>query len=214
MANIQLQTYNATIHETSRYGLDHDIVHVEILLKTNEPIPNDLQWYVPVGINIPKEVLAIIKSSNLQLYPMSSAKLTSGTEDIQAQAEQGNLEEVMKDASKLFLQSVLKKSSLVPIDNSQSLYKLSYDYNLYPDAEGNYELHVQLPFDGLTLNPSGGIVTVTTICPLTCTIDSVFTKGTDENGSELTEKVIATENNKIVTFRHQIDPLFAIKYRY
>lgn len=214
MSNIQLQTYNAIIHETSRYGLDHDTVHVEILLNTNEPISTDLQWYVPAGINVPKAVLDIIKASNLQLYPMSSEHLTSGTEDIQNQAKEGNLEEVMKDASKLFLLSVLKKSSLIPLDGSQNLYKLSYDYNLYPDSDGNFELHVQLPFDGLTLNPSGGLVTVTAICPLTCNIDSVFTRGTDINGNEIQEAVTTTNNNNIVTFRYQLDPLFAIKYRY
>ena len=214
MSTIQLQTYTAIIHETSRYGLDHDTVHVEILLNKNEPISTDSQWYVPSGVNIPKAVLDIIKSSNLQLYPINSDNLLSGTEDIQTQAKEGNLEEVMKDASKLFLLSVLKKSTLTPLDGSQNLYKLSYDYKLYPDSEGNYELHVRLPFDGLTLNPSGGVVSVTAICPLTCNIDSVFTKGTDENGNEITEAITETHNNKIVTFRYQLDPLFAIRYKY
>lgn len=214
MSTIQLQTYTAVIHETSRYGLNHDTVHVEILLNTNEPIPADLQWYVPAGINIPKTVLDIIKSSNLQLYPMSSSNLIPGTEDIQIQAENGNLEEVMKDASKLFLLSVLKKSTLTPMDGSTNLYKLSYDYNLYPDSEGNYELHVKLPFDGLNLNPSGGVVSVTAICPLSCSIDSVFTKGIDENGTEISEGIVETFNNKIISFRYQLDPLFAIRYKY
>lgn len=212
--NIQFQTFNAIIHETSRYGLSHDTVHVEILLNTTESIPLDLQWYVPAGINIPKAVLEIIKASNLQLYPMLSSNLTVGTEDIRIQAEEGNLTDVINDAAKLFLLSVLKKSTLLPIEGSQNLYKLSYDYNLYPDSEGNYELHVKLPFDGLTLNPSGGLVSVTAICPLSCTIDSVLTKGIDENGREITESVIQTENNKVITFRYQLDPLFLVRYRY
>lgn len=211
---IDLQTFSAIIHNTSQYGLDHDTIHVEILLKTNEAIPETLQWYVPAGVNIPKSVLNIIKDSNLQLYPISQEKLTAGTEDIQTQAAEGNLKEVMDDASKLFLLSVLKKGTLTPIEGSQNLYKLSYDYNLYPDDENNFELHVHLPFDGLTLNQSGGKVTVTALCPLSCTIDSTFTKGTDENNTEITEVITETPNNKIVSFTYALDPLFAIRYKY
>ena len=213
-AQIQLQQFNAIIHNSSKYGLDHDIVHVETLLNTTEPIPATSSWYVPAGVNIPQEVLGILKLGNLQLYPMKSENLLNGTEDIAEMAKKGELQEVINDSSKLLLLSVLKNTQLTPISGSNNLYKLSYDYNLYPTSDGYYELHVQLPFDGLTLNPSGGKVQVTVLCPLGSTIDQVFTKGLDDNKTEIQEGVTHTQNNEIVTFSYQKDPLFAIRYKY
>lgn len=213
-ATINLQHFTAVIHNSSRFGLDHDIVHVETLLNTTEPLPDGSSWYVPAGVNIPQAVLEILKLGNLQLYPMKSDHLLEGTEDIAKSAQEGNLQDVISDSSKLLLLSVLKNTTICPITGSKNLYKLSYDYNLYPTADGYYELHVQLPFDGLTLNPAGGKVQVSVLCPLGSTVDEVFTKGIDENKTEITEAVTKTQNNVIVTFSYQKDPLFAVRYKY
>lgn len=211
---IKLQQLTAIIHNSSRLGLDHDIVHVETLLNTTEPLPQGSSWFVPAGVNVPQAVLDILKLGNLQLYPMKSDTLLNGTEDIAKSAQEGNLQDVINDSSKLLLLSILKNTTICPIAGSTTLYKLSYDYNLYPTSDGYYELHVQLPFDGLELNPAGGKVQVSVLCPLGSTVDQVFTKGVDENKTEITEAITNTQNNVIVTFNYQKDPLFAVRYKY
>ncbi len=70
MANIRLQDLTATIAGTSRYnGGKWDTVHVETLLVTDEPLPNDMNWYVPAGVSIPPEALAMFNATGLSMFP-------------------------------------------------------------------------------------------------------------------------------------------------
>lgn len=210
-AKIQLQHFTAVIHNTSRFGLDHDVVHVENLLATTEPLPEDSSWYVPSEADVPDAVREFLRSYNLQPFPIRD---NIGTEDIHLLATSGNMDATIQMCAKAMLLSTMKNTKLTPIAGSNNLYKLSYDYYLYPDKDGYYELHVQLPFSGLVLNPSRGRVQVTALCPIESTIDRVFTKGIDENSQEINEAVTITQNNVVVNFAYQLDPLFAIRYRY
>ena len=219
MSMIQLQDLCAVINGTSRYnGNAFDIVRVEILLVTNEPIAADQFWYVPAGVTVPPAVLEIFKLANLPMYPTSEANLLQGIDDIKQQAENGNLQEVINDSARLMLLSVLKKVALTPVPGSQNLYLLSYDYKLYPlkDEPNTYEFKVILPFDGLQLNPSGGRVQVTLVTPIDSVVDPQYTKGLDVNGTELAELVKPIENTKrqLVAFEYHLDPEFTVRYKY
>lgn len=218
MALIQLQDLTVTINGTSRYnGNSFDTAHVEILLVTNEPIPNNQFWYAPSGVTVPPAVAEILKLTNLPMYPTSESKILTGIEDIKQQAEAGNLQEVINDSARLMLLSIFKKISLTPIVGSTNAYVLSYDYKLFPlkDTPLAYEFKVLLPFDGLTLNPAGGRVQVTAITPCAATIDPVNTKGVAPN-SEITESIspVQNTNRQIVSFQFHLDPEFTIRYIY
>ncbi|WP_270406936.1 hypothetical protein [Paenibacillus timonensis] len=219
MANIRLQDLTATIAGTSRYnGGKWDTVHVETLLVTDEPLPNDMNWYVPAGVSIPPEALAMFNATGLSMFPTLEANLLNGTEDIRDQAQQNNLPEVMSDAAKLMMRSVMKKTPLIPIPDAPTTYLLSYDYKLYPraDVPNAFEFTVRLPFDGLRIHPQGGRVQVSVLSPVGARIDEAATLGRDENGQEISELVVPLQNaNRFaVTFGYQLDPDFIIRYVY
>jgi hypothetical protein len=87
---------------------------------------------VPAGVSVPTEVLALFKAAGLTMLPTLAENVLSGTEDIQQQAEEGNLKEVKNDAAKLLMRTVLKNTTLAPIPDAPNTYHLSYDNKLYP----------------------------------------------------------------------------------
>jgi hypothetical protein len=219
MPNIVLQDLTAIIHNTSRYnGNQSDSVHVEILLQTDVPLtPND-QWYIPFGgISVPNEVLEFFKATNIAMYPMKAEEVISGTEDIIAQSEAGNLQDVELDAAKLMLRAIMKKTSFSPVVGTNNVYMLSYDYKLYPmkEMQNAFEFKVVLPFSGLGM-PNGSKVQITVIMPIASKIDANATKGSAVNGAEVNELVKPMENvnRNILSFEYHQDPLFNIRYYY
>lgn len=219
MPNIVLQDLTAIIHSTSRYnGNQFDTVHVEILLQTDVPLtPND-QWYIPFGgISVPNEVLEFFKATNIAMYPMKADEVIAGTQDIIAQSEAGNLQDVELDAAKLMLRAIMKKTSFTPVSGTNNLYMLSYDYKLYPlkEAPTSYEFKVQLPFSGLGM-PNGSKVQMTVIMPISSKIDPNATKGIAIGGVEVNELVKPMENvnRNILSFEFHQDPVFTIRYMY
>lgn len=216
---IQLQDLTVTITGTSRYnGGKYDIARVETLLITTELLPTELSWYVPAGVSVPPEVLALFKSTGLTMLPTLAENVLSGTEDIQQQAAEENLEEVKNDAAKLLMRAVLKKTTLAPIPDAPNTYHLSYEHKLYP-VEGSpnaFDYKITLPFDGLQLNPSGGRVQVSVLTPIGAQIDQNETKGIDDQGIEIAEQVahLPNSNRFAVNFGYQIDPNFTIRYMY
>lgn len=214
---IQLQDLTAVITGTSRYnGNAHDTVHVEILLQTAAPIPPETFWYVPAGVDVPPAVKEIFNLTKLSMYPQSEAKLLQGVDDIKQQAQAGQLQEVINDASRLMMLSIFKKMALTPVPGATNAYVLSYDYKLYPIAPNTYELAVMLPFDGLELNPSGGRVQVTVVTPIGAKVDPANTKGIAPENPDLPEIItpMAHTNKQIVTFEYHKDPEYHIRYTY
>jgi hypothetical protein len=218
MPNIQLQDLTAIIHNTSRYnGNQSDSVHVEILLQTDVPLtPND-QWYIPNNVTVPTEVLEFFKATNLAMYPMKAEEVIAGTEDIIAQSEAGNLQDVELDAAKLMLRAIMKKTAFTPVSGTNNLYMLSYDYKLYPlkESPNMYEFKVVLPFSGLGM-PNGSRVQMTVIMPIGSQIEPNATKGIAVGGVEVNELVKPMENvnRNILSFEYHQDPLFNIRYMY
>lgn len=218
MLNIRLQDISVVINGTSRYnGNAFDTVHVETLLAMDEPIPADETWYVPNGSSVPPEVLDFFKIAGVDMNPKKASTILQGTEDIQKQSEDENLQGVIEDSARFLLRAVMKKAPLTPISNSPSTYLLSYDYKIYPIGNSSdYELKIQVPFDGLNVAPNGGRVQITVITPIGAIIDQALTKGLDENNTEIGELVssISNVNRQVVSFAYQKDPLFTVHYRY
>ncbi|RDI44052.1 hypothetical protein [Falsibacillus pallidus] len=216
---IQLQDLTVSITGTSRYnGGKYDIARVETLLVTTEPLPTEWSWYVPAGVSVPPEVLAMFDATGITMLPTLAENVLKGTEDVLQQAEAENLEEVKMDAAKLLLRTVLKKSTLTPIPDAPNTYHLSYEHKLYP-VKGNpkaFDYKITLPFDGLHLNTSGGRVQVTVLTPIGAQIDQNETKGIDEQKREIAEQVAHLQNSNrfAVNFGYQIDPDFTIRYIY
>jgi hypothetical protein len=217
--NIQLQDLTVTIMGTSRYnGGRYDIARVETLLVTTEPIPTEISWFVPAGVSIPNEVLALFNATGLKMQATLEENVLAGTEDIGQQAQQGDLQEVEIDAAKLLMRAVLKKTTLIPLPDSPNTYHLSYEHKVYPvqDNPSAFDFRITLPFDGLVLSTSGGRVQVSVLCPIGAQIDPNATLGRDDQGQEIAEQVVhlANTNRFAVNFGYQIDPEFIIRYQY
>lgn len=219
MKQIKLQDLTAVVHGTSRYnGGKWDTVSVQTLLVVDEPLPADVSWYVPSGVSVPPEVLAMFNATGLKMFPTLESNILAGTEDIGNQAQEGNLAEVQVDAARFMLRAIMKKTPLIPIPDAPNTYLLSYDYKLYPvqGVPNAFEFAVRLPFDGLTFHPQGGRVQVSFLAPVGAQIDDAATQGRDENGVEISEQKVhlANSNRFAVNFGYQIDPDFVIRYVY
>lgn len=217
MPNISLQDLTAIIHGTSHSNNQFDLVHVETLLQTTEPIPNDMYWFVPNGNSIPPEVAEFFKANKIEMYPMSEQKILDGTQDIIQEAQANQTAEVEKDASMLLLRSIMVKSNLELVTGSTNLYRISYDYKLYPlkDIPNTFEFKVQLPFDGLTMQ-NGSAIEMTVIMPLNAQINNTATSAQAPNGQIIPTQITQVPNiaRNIVSFRYQQDPLANIQYHY
>lgn len=216
--NVILQDLTAMIHNVSRSnGGQYDLVHVENIIKTDVPIPQDKYWYVPNGVTSNPMADLIFKSTNISMYPTSEEELLAGTTDIFEQAKSGNFDGTYEDASKLMMLSLMKKQALEPITGATNLYKLSYDYKIFPviNTPNTYDFKVQLPFSGLGV-AAGGVVQMTIIMPLGCKIDPETTEGIDIHGQKIQEVTtpIANIGRNIISFRYQNDPIFTIRYCY
>lgn len=218
MANVMLQDLTAMIHNISRSNGDqYDLVHVENIIKTDTPIPTDKYWYVPSGATSNPIADLVFKSTNVSMYATSEEELLAGTADIIEQAKSGNFNDTCNDASKLMMMSLMKKQALEPVTGAPNLYRLSYDYKIFPvlNTSNTYEFKTQLPFSGLSI-ANGGVVQMSVIMPLNCQIDPVITEGVDNNGQKIQETITLITNlgRNIISFRYQQDPLFTIRYHY
>lgn len=223
MANIMLQDLTATIHGTSRSIPDQtksfDLVHVETLLQTDEPLPPTSNWYVPNGSSIPPEIADFFKARNISMYPMSEETILQGTEDVISQAKNNQVEETEKDVSMILLRSVMVKSDLKLVTGTTNLYHIAYDYKLYPlkDIPNTFEFKVQLPFNGLTI-PAGGQakIKMAVILPLGAQVNPDATQGAVVGGQPIQEITTPIPNvgRQVVSFEYHNDPDFTIQYHY
>ena len=219
MANVRLQDLTAIIHNTSRSnGGKYDLVHVENLIQTGTPVESTLSWYVPTGVSPNPIASALFKSSKLAMYPRTEAELTAGTQDMIEEAKTQKLTDLTDDMAKLMMLCMMKKTTLIPIAGATNLYRLSYDYKLFPDitTPTNFKFSTELPFKGLTVAPNGGKVQMTVLMPMGAQIDVNATKGQAPNNPNIQEQIvnIPSINRNTVTFKYQIDPLFDIVYHY
>ncbi|KZZ83191.1 hypothetical protein [Bacillus sp. SJS] len=227
---IFLQEMTATIQRLSRFNEGRsDRVKVQTLLETVEPIEEGQFWYIPSGSSVPPYVLEFLRKDaeskgeqfQLPMIPLKSNILES-TEDIQEQATAGNLREVLDDANKAILVSVMERKELTKLPGKSKegyyVYEINYEHNIYevPNQPNHYEFVTQLPFSGLQLYPSGGRVELVVVMPTGVIVDTNLTKGIDENGVELQEYIttIPATNKSVVSFEYRLDPTFTVHYSY
>jgi hypothetical protein len=216
--NVILQDLTAMIHNVSQSnGGQYDLVHVENIIQTDEPIPQDKFWYVPNGVTSNPIADMIFNAKNMSMYPMSEDELLAGTSDVIDQAKAGSFDGVLEDTSKLMMMSLMKKQALEPITGTTNMYRLSYDYKIFPQVNTTniFDFKVQLPFSGLGV-AVGGKVQMTVIMPLNSQVDPIVTEGVDLNGLKIEELITPINNigRNIVSFMYQNDPVFTIRYHY
>jgi hypothetical protein len=216
--NVILQDLTAMIHNVSQSnGGKYDLVHVENIIQTDEPIPQDKFWYVPNGVTSNPIADMIFNAKNMSMYPMSEDELLVGTSDVIDQAKAGSFDGVLEDTSKLMMMSLMKKQALEPITGTTNMYRLSYDYKIFPQVNTTniFDFKVQLPFSGIGV-AAGGKVQMTVIMPLNSQVDPIVTEGVDLNGLKIEELITPINNigRNIVSFMYQNDPIFTIRYHY
>lgn len=219
MANIKLQDFTATIHRTSRHnGGLFDLIHVETLIESDQPIPPEDTWFIPNAKPIDPMFKSMFESNQITLTPIHNSKMMekiNSASDILTQAQEQNQEETKKDIITLAYVSVMSKTVLKPIENTASTYILTYDYKLYPIAPNVFELKLILPFPGFEIPDNGDEVKLTIVAPIGATIDPNETKGIDQNGASIPAQILISNTSKqIVSFNYRIDPLFTIRYSY
>lgn len=217
MPSVILQDLNAVVHGTSKHGLDYDIAHVTMLMQTDTPIPPESQWYIPHVENIPKEALSFINDGKTPIYPMLKETSFSGTSDIIEEAQRGDTASVIDDAKKLIFISSMQPTTIEPLENNNCCYVISYKYRLYPVSPNTFDFKVLLPFDGLTLYPSGGKLQVTLVAPIGAKIIPEKTDARNLDGQPVANEAItpiALVNKNVVSFEIHQDPIFTITYTY
>lgn len=214
MANVIRQTLTANVIPESQYGVGYDVIKIDTLFETDTPIPQDMAWYIPAGPVIPQYIIDLIEKSGQEipyLHPIP-ASYFEGVEDVQIQAASGNEEEVLKDVSRLLLESVLKKVVFTPINGN--VYQYSYEIKAQADQNGNFKFKFFIPLKGLGYQGMNE-VSADIILPKGANLDAAVTQGQDPNGNVIEEQVVSTNTNrKVVSFYYKTDPEFIVSYRY
>lgn len=220
MVNIKLQDFTTTIHRTSQQnGGQFDLIHVESLIVSDQPIPAEETWFIPNAKTIDPMFKSIFEQNNIILTPVHNSLMTekvNSVADALAQAQSGNQEETKKDMLTLAYISVMSKTTLKPIEATTNTYLLSYDYKLFPIAQNTFELKIILPFPGFAITDNGDEVQLTFVAPIGAIIDETNTKGVDNNNQPVPMQIFKPSNTRkqIACFSYKIDPTFTIRYHY
>jgi hypothetical protein len=215
LVNIKFQDVTVVVNGSSRYnGNQYDSVMVQTTIITESPLTES--YYVPAGVSLPNPALELIKLQGLEYRPYRASVLTEGTENIIQSSLAGDSTDTLSDSAKLILLSALKERQLeqvAQVGNSY-IYELKYDYKIFPLINSQeYQFEIRLPFDGIQMT-NGSRVQLTVLTPSGAVVNSVDTKGIDENGQEIQEMVqqLQNTNRSIVSFNYQLDPHFTVRY--
>ncbi|MDU1413436.1 MAG: hypothetical protein E6929_11550 [Clostridium sp.] len=217
MPQVILQDANIVVHGTSRHGLDYDIAHVTMLIQTNEPIPEDLEWAIPHIEDIPDKAINLIRDGKTAIYPMLKTKIRQDISNILDNVDNGNQSELLDDIEKALLLTCMHITNIESLDNEKKLYVISYKYRLYPVDANTFDFKVLLPFDGLEMSPSGGKLQITFIAPIGAIINTEVTDAKDFQGQSVAHEAISPislVNKNAVSFEIHQDPIFTIRYNY
>lgn len=216
MPNVILQDVNAIIHGTSKYGLSYDIAHVTMLIRTDTPIPHEMEWAIPHVEEIPQKAINLIKDGTTAIYPMLKSKLREDINNILDNVDNNNQTELLEDIEKALLLTSMHVTPIEHLENNDLLYVVSYKYRLYPVEPNNFDFKVLIPFDGLDL-ASNGRLQVTLVAPINATINPEITKGENPSTGEHFQETIvplSSVSKNVVNFVVQQDPIFTIRYYY
>lgn len=215
MVNIKFQDVIVLVNGSSRYnGNQYDSVMVHTTIITDSPLTES--YYVPAGVSLPNPALELIKMHGLEYRPYRASVLTEGTENIIQSSLSGDTTDTLIDSAKLILLSALKERQLEQVTHTGTsfVYELKYEYKIFPLPNNQeFQFEIRLPFDGITM-VNGSRVQLTVVTPSGAVINSVETKGIDDNGQEIQEMIqqLQNTNRSIVTFSYQLDPLFTVRY--
>ena len=217
--NITLQDFTATIHRTSRQnGGQFDLIHVETLIVSDQPIPAEETWFIPNAKPIDPMFKSIFEQNNITLTPIHNSLMLekiNSTNDVLQQAQTENQEETKKDIITLAYISVMSKTTLKPVEGTSNTYIITYDYKLFPIAPNTFELKIILPFPGFIIPDNGDEIKLTVVAPIDAIISETETKGIDSNGNPIPPEIAKPSTRKqIVSFNYRIDPTFTVRYSY
>jgi hypothetical protein len=210
----QKQEAVINIIPTSRY-LGYDTIKVETTFIMDQPFPDGEVVFVPSKKFIPEHIVKLTNENGFDFGPKLSSDINKKIADFAMELLDPNrTQETRQDATLGLLVTYMDNIQLAPIAPNSNFYHISYEFNLYPDSEGNYEFRTILPLAGL--QDAGNIeVQLFIVLPQGVTFDPTATKGISLNGQEIVENPITTENGRtLLTFYYKQDPTFFVKYRY
>lgn len=210
----QKQEAVINIIPTYKY-LGYDIVKVETTFTMDQPFPDGEIAFVPTNKRIPDNIISLVNENGFDFGPKLSSDINKRLADFsQEVADKNKEQETRQDATLGLLLTYMDNMPLKPIVPNSNFYHLSYEFNLYPDKNGNFEFNTVLPLAGL--QDAGNIeIQLFIVLPQGVTFDPVNTKGISKNGQEIVEKPFVTENGRtLITFYYKQDPTFLVKYKY
>lgn len=220
MTNIKLQDFTATIHRASQHnGGQFDLIHVESLIESDQPIPSDEFWYIPSTKPIDNTIKAFLEQNKTPIVPTSGLVMEERIKsamDIMEQARAESQEGTRDDMLTYALLASMTKANLKLLDGTPSTYLFSYDYKIYSIAPNVFEFKIILPFPGFIIPDNGDQIQLTFIAPIGAIIDETNTNGIDDAGQPVIPEYFKPNNGKkqIVAFKYQRDPIFTIRYHY
>lgn len=214
MYNCKKQEAVINVIPTYRY-LGYDTIKVETTFEMDEPFPDSEVVFVPSNKRIPSSIVNLINEHGFDFGPKLSSDVNKKLSDFgQEYIDVNRTEETRQDATLGLLITYMDNIQLKPVSDGSNFYNLSYQYNLYPDKDGNFDFRTILPLAGL--QDAGNIeVQLFIVLPQGVTFDPTETKGISVNGAEIEEKSFSTENGRnIITFYYKQDPNFFVRYKY
>ncbi len=214
MYNCRNQETIITVIPTSRHGQPFDIARVEAMFQLDEQLPETETLLVPQMELIPQDLLQALKLLNVHLAPMPESYVNQALSDYAQETADPNRDKETREDSAIGL--VRKYLVKIPAQKvgTDNYYRVSYEYSLFPDENGFYNIYATLPFKGFNM-PTGSQIRFITALPVGAQIDRDATRGTDLNQQLVDEQVTdVAAGRQIVSFFWQNDPDFVVKYRH
>jgi hypothetical protein len=194
------------------HGQTYDTAHVEYLFSTTTPISPDELFFVPGTQLIPDNIMKILKLGNFQFVPIPKSEVVNSLNNYLQEVQEGKKDETLADSMIAISTSYMNTIKATSI--GANLYRLAYDYAIYPETDGNFIVYSKLPVQGFSL-PAGGQTRFITILPINAKYDSAATRGVAFNNPDIQEQATNAANGRtVLSFFYQNDPDFTVKYRY
>lgn len=214
--NVQLHETVMTVTPTSRYNLNHDIVHVETFFRTDKPVPEDEVFYVPGNDEVPAHILEILELGGFTFEPIVASEVAKQVSNFGEVIEKGTKEEALADAMIGLGSKYLNQINLKPVSKETNLYRLSYEYALIPEEDESFVIQTTLPHKGFNM-PTRGQVRFVVVLPTSAKCDREVTQGKDPNSTQIIQEQTpanVANGREVVSFFYQNDPEFTVKYNY
>ncbi|MHB1420828.1 MAG: hypothetical protein ACYCX4_14825 [Bacillota bacterium] len=213
MPNCSLQDAVITVTSASRYGLPYDLAHVETIFQLDSQLQPEDVFLVPGDQFIPNEIMNILRLAKLDFTPMSKSEVVANLSDFTQEVTEQNREAVIADAA-IGLAAVYMKPVQFQQIGSSNLYRVSYDYTIFPNQDNNFYVYARLPFRSFPLS-TGGQIRLVVVLPAGAQFDPAETQGVALNGQVIEEQqAVAANDKQVISFFYQNDPDFTVKYRY